>query len=261
MIFAFIFLLNFVELIVGASIQDEKPESDQWKGKWFPFNPVAGTADSSKGIPGQMKCDDDEGSIESDFNFNEIELDFNQFVCLANQSRYDPNPNINPIQKEHIIPPAFQASVVCTNEVITYPHQKLPTYGSFRPYPPVYGDFKFLPIQRWMHTLKLGGIVALYHPCANKMEVNKLKTSIQSCLYSHVITPSNLLTPERPLAVLSYGRSLEMSVHVPRLIRDFIRNKKESVKVVQGRRYDKGLIKEAKLVTTLDDTNLCPFSE
>lgn len=113
-----------------------------------------------------------------------------------------------------------------------------------------------------MHILKLGGIVGLYHPCANKMQVRKFKSLIQSCLYSHVITPSNLLSPERPLAVLSYGRSLEMSVHEPDFIRNFIRSKNKSVEiVVQGRRYNKELIKEAKLVTTLEDKNLCPYIE
>lgn len=255
----FFIFFNLLNCIVG------KTSTDQWNGKWFPFKPNTVSTDSSKGlnVPVQpfTNCDDDEGSIESDFNFNEIELDSYKFLCLENQSRYDPSTNINPIQKEHIIPPAFQASVVCTNEVINYPDHKLPTYGSFRPYPPLYGDYKFLPIQRWMHTLKLGGVVGLYHPCANKMEINKLKSSIQSCLYSHVITPSTLLSPERPLAVLTYGRSLEMSVLEPRFIRDFIRTKNKSVEIVQGQRYNKGLIQEARLVTTLEDTNLCPYSE
>lgn len=134
--------------------------------------------------------------------------------------------------------------------------------GSFRPHPPLYGDYKFLPIQRWMHILKLGGIVGLYHPCANQMQVQEFKSSIQSCLYSHVITPSNLLTPNRPLAVLSYGRSLEMSVNEPRFIRDFIRSKNKSVEIVlESRRYQMELIKEAKLVTTFDDKKLCPYNE
>lgn len=134
--------------------------------------------------------------------------------------------------------------------------------GSFRPNPPIYGDYKFLPIQRWMHTLKLGGIVGLYHPCANDMQVRMLKSAIQSCLYSHVITPSSLLSSERPLAVLSYGRSLEMSVCEPRFIRAFIRSKNKTVEAVaQNRRYNKELVKEATLVTTLNDETLCPYSE
>lgn len=113
-----------------------------------------------------------------------------------------------------------------------------------------------------MHILKLGGIVGLYHPCANKMEVRKFKSLIQNCLYSHVITPSNLLSSERPLAVLSYGRSLEMSVHEPHFIRNFIISKNKSVEIVaRGPRYNKELIKESKLVTTLDDNNVCPYNE
>lgn len=134
--------------------------------------------------------------------------------------------------------------------------------GPFRPRPPSYGDYKFLPIQRWMHTLKLGGVVGLYHPCANQMQVQKFKSVIESCLYSYVITPSNLLSSQRPLAILTYGRSLELSVFEPHLIKDFIQSKTKPVEVVTHKQfYTKGLLKEAKLVTTLFDEKLCPYSE
>ncbi|KAL5274660.1 hypothetical protein ACFFRR_001006 [Megaselia abdita] len=113
-----------------------------------------------------------------------------------------------------------------------------------------------------MHILKLGGIVGLYHPCANGMQVQKFKLIIQNCLYSHVITPSNLLSPERPLAVLSYGRSLELSAYEPRFIRDFIRSKIRPVEsIVLNQIYNKNIVKEAKLVTTLNDDKLCPYIE
>lgn len=184
-------------------------------------------------------------------------------MCIDNKNRFGPNVNLNPVQKEHIIPPAFQALPICTNERIMYPlHNSLPTYGPFHPNPPLYGDYKFLPMERWMHTLKLGGIVGLYHPCANKMQVQKLKSIIQSCLYSYVITPSTLLTSERPLAVLSYGKSLELSVFEPRFIRDFIKSKNKTVEIiVPNQWYNKELLKEAKLLTTFKDENLCPYIE
>lgn len=69
--------------------------------------------------------------------------------------------------------------------------------GTHRPLWAIYGEYKFLPKQRWVHNLEHGAVVMLYHPCANKYEVNLLKKIVRSCLYKHVITPYNLLTPDR----------------------------------------------------------------
>jgi hypothetical protein len=37
----------------------------------------------------------------------------------------------------------------------------------------------------------------LYHPCAHPTEVAKLKKLVKGCVGKHVITPSNLVPPER----------------------------------------------------------------
>jgi hypothetical protein len=37
----------------------------------------------------------------------------------------------------------------------------------------------------------------LYHPCAHPAEVNKLKKLVKNCVGKHIITPSNLVPPER----------------------------------------------------------------
>ena len=42
-----------------------------------------------------------------------------------------------------------------------------------------------------------GGIVALYHPCADLMEIKLLKNLVKTCLRRHVISPSIDLTKER----------------------------------------------------------------
>jgi len=39
-----------------------------------------------------------------------------------------------------------------------------------------------------------GGVVLLYHPCADRREVEKLRRVVTSCLRRHVITPSRLLS-------------------------------------------------------------------
>ena len=42
-----------------------------------------------------------------------------------------------------------------------------------------------------------GGVVMLYHPCANQLEVQKLKELVKGCLRRHIITPYNLLNEDR----------------------------------------------------------------
>lgn len=37
----------------------------------------------------------------------------------------------------------------------------------------------------------------LYHPCANPLEVERLKNLVNKCLWRHVITPYSYLDEER----------------------------------------------------------------
>lgn len=37
----------------------------------------------------------------------------------------------------------------------------------------------------------------LYHPCANPLEVERLKTLVRRCLWRHIITPYNYLDEDR----------------------------------------------------------------
>lgn len=69
--------------------------------------------------------------------------------------------------------------------------------GTHRPLWPKYGEYKYVPKQRWLHNLEHGAIVMLYHPCADEREIAKLKRIIQKCLFRHIITPYNGLTTDR----------------------------------------------------------------
>lgn len=44
--------------------------------------------------------------------------------------------------------------------------------GTHRKLWPVYGEYVYVPPQRWIHSLEHGAIVLLYHPCANLNQVN-----------------------------------------------------------------------------------------
>lgn len=132
--------------------------------------------------------------------------------------------------------------------------------GTHRSILPVYGEYSYLPVQRWLAALNYGGIVAVYHPCVNKRQLNDLRKLIKQCLYRHIITPYEKLDAERPFALIAWGRSLEMSVIDRELVVGFIR-----MNALQGPErtlrhglYNGGLVEHAKVVSDKDDNSLCP---
>lgn len=99
--------------------------------------------------------------------------------------------------------------------------------GPHRPAWPRFGEYTYLPPQRWLHALEVccivqmsllwevsfhkldhfvnisslifqhGGVVMLYHPCAHPLEVERLRRIVTSCLFHHVISANRHLTSER----------------------------------------------------------------
>lgn len=123
-----------------------------------------------------------------------------------------------------------------------------------------FGEYFYIPPQRWLHNLEHGSIVALYHPCANKDQVSKLKRLVKSCLYRHIITPYNKLSTERPMAVVGWGVSLEFSVFDESTVIEFIRKyaKTGPEKVSRNGQYKLMLTESSKIITDVDDSDLCP---
>lgn len=147
--------------------------------------------------------------------------------------------NLASTENCEIIPKGYRAQHVCMFHRLTY-NRTLPTFGSHRPLWPVYGEYQFLPLQRWLHSLEVwsfvlwmstvlqnchsmqcpamfqflvlsfmshrflpdlslqhGGIVMLYHPCAEPVLVRRLRKLLTGCFRKHIITPYTLLTQER----------------------------------------------------------------
>lgn len=131
--------------------------------------------------------------------------------------------------------------------------------GTHRPLWPKYGEYLFVPTQRWLHSLEHGAIVALYHPCSNKHMVEKLRHIVKNCLRRHVITPSNLLTRERPLALIAWGKSIEFSVTDEEVVTNFIKDNalEGPEKTSRDGQYSVNLIEAASIVSTIDDGTLC----
>ena len=139
-------------------------------------------------------------------------------------------------------------------------HLPHPSSGTHRPVWPIYGEYSYVPVQRWLHNLEHGAIVAAYHPCVNQRQLDEFKTLVKSCLYRHIITPYEKLEPSRPFALIAWGRSLEMSVVVRDICIGFIRMNalQGPEKMSRNGQYRGGIIEQAKVVSDIDDNNLCP---
>ncbi|XP_048742632.1 uncharacterized protein LOC125656087 [Ostrea edulis] len=151
---------------------------------------------------------------------------------------------------------------VCMNETITY-RDTIPLSGRHRPLWPVYGEYLYLPPQRWVHSLEHGAVVMLYHPCAKKEEVDKLKAIVEGCLRRHVITPYKSLPLAEPFALVTYKCRLTMNYvdedAVVRFIKEHALHAPENEVWVDGD-YSFGLLKPSKTLPRSGekDTSLCP---
>ncbi|XP_034110878.1 uncharacterized protein LOC117572280 [Drosophila albomicans] len=256
----------------STSTKSRSNIKDSWQGKWFPHAPGEVVADSTV-KPAAHKpiavCDDGVNNLAVDFDPLDVRQNYNYLCLQSNRSHFNPNLNTEALLTKHFLPSAYVPPAKCLNESIGYSHEP-PTNGAFRPLPAVYGTYKFLPPQRYMRNLAEGAIIMMYHPCAYHGQVEQLQHIVRGCLYRHLITPSQDLTPERPLALLSWSTSLSMSVVDSKQVGQFIRKyakygplgMSNLSRVVEKRdSYKAALLTEAHLVTDLDDSELCGYLE
>ncbi|KAL0124369.1 hypothetical protein PUN28_006298 [Cardiocondyla obscurior] len=156
------------------------------------------------------------------------------------------------------IPKTYKAPHICMNKRINY-DDVIPLYGPHRPLWPVYGEYKYVPEQRWLHSLEHGAIVMLYHPCANPLEVERLKNIVNKCLWRHIITPYSYLNEDRPLALLSWGCKLTMSYVNPTVVKRFIQKKalRGPEKNADNGQFKDGLLSQSSIVSDEVDSMLC----
>ncbi|XP_076833473.1 tumor protein p53-inducible protein 13 isoform X2 [Brachyhypopomus gauderio] len=103
---------------------------------------------------------------------------------------------------------------VCMDVPITYNHT-VPSSGVHRPIGAKSGEYLYCPPQRWLNNLKEGAIVLLYHPCVSAAARRTLAVVANSCLPYYILTAHPQLSQQRPFAVVSWGRTLEMSHITP----------------------------------------------
>ncbi|KAK7483378.1 hypothetical protein BaRGS_00025318 [Batillaria attramentaria] len=154
---------------------------------------------------------------------------------------------------------------VCLPNQIHYPDNEIPpTSGAHRPLWPDYGEYKYLPPQRWIHNLEHGAVVFLYHPCADQSDVEKMREVATSCLRKHIITPYKLLPPETPFAAVTWGCKLLMSHVQTSILRRFVKD--HALQSPEGNVASKGqytveLTTPARIVSDYHDSKICPGDE
>jgi len=125
---------------------------------------------------------------------------------------------------KHCFPNCFH---VCQNCTLDYPKEiygDIPTHGPHRPFFPTWGEYSFLPPQRWLHSIEHGAVVMLYHPCAGKKLVDELRKIVVGCLRKHIIAPSTRFTSEeRPLTLVAWLCRMTMAKVNKKEVEDFIR--------------------------------------
>ncbi|XP_055352738.1 uncharacterized protein LOC129598730 isoform X1 [Paramacrobiotus metropolitanus] len=152
-----------------------------------------------------------------------------------------------------------QAIHFCMKDKIKYT-QNPPTSGDHRPSWAVYGEYLYLPVQRWLHNMEHGTIVMLYHPCADPVQVEKLRSIVTGCIRRHIITPYNKLSKETPYALLAWGCKLLMGSVDEQAAMQFIQTRAKHGAEdlsMEGQFMDQ-LLRKAAIVSDFDDSVLCP---
>ncbi|XP_064620835.1 uncharacterized protein LOC135483743 isoform X2 [Lineus longissimus] len=129
----------------------------------------------------------------------------------------------------------YQPIHQCLNIDLKY-LEPVPTSGSHRPVWPKYGQYLYVPPQRWIHSLEHGAIVFLYHPCSDQKVVAQFKTAVESaanCKY--ITTPFRLpchresgsyywrSIENKPFILLFWGQSLHLDHFDQGKVTDFIK--------------------------------------
>ncbi|GFY72509.1 uncharacterized protein TNIN_163921 [Trichonephila inaurata madagascariensis] len=137
-------------------------------------------------------CDNAKNNLAIDWDGSPL-----NYTCYHPKNRLPVIKGMKPIEDCNI-PEKYYSKHVCMNEKIAY-DVTIPTYGNHRPLWPVYGEYIFVPPQRWLHNLEHGAVVMLYHPCAEPHEVEKLKKLVKDVVTNFIKTRA-LHGPEAELA-------------------------------------------------------------
>ncbi|TKR76054.1 hypothetical protein L596_017255 [Steinernema carpocapsae] len=205
----------------------------------------------------QDECDDGKTNLQVDWDEN----DFSQFTCMA-ELPWTSNSSIASVYYEI---PNFNATTDivehrCMSDRIFYTDIP-PLRGNHRPNWPMYGEYLYVPEQRWLHNLEHGSIILLYHPCVDQGELRRLRKLLTACVYRHIITPYNKLNPIYPLHLVAWGAKLQMNTVDEAAVVKFIRKHTHVAPEDISRQgvYNNYLMRPAQpLSNSPDDLHPCP---
>ncbi|CAG5114916.1 unnamed protein product [Candidula unifasciata] len=196
-------------------------------------------------------CDNGKANIQIDWDPNSSD----EYTCYEGSSE---NYKVR-LHSSHCDKTAQQPLHICYPRAINYT-EDLPTSGSHRPLWPKYGEYLYLPPQRWIHSLEHGAVVFLYHPCAEPSEIEKFKAVARDCLHRYILSPYKKLPPDMNFALLVWQCRLVMSnVDLPLMV-NFIKTRALNgpERVSRDGQYDVGLLRHAGIVSDVEDSELCP---
>ncbi|KAK7087127.1 uncharacterized protein [Littorina saxatilis] len=196
-------------------------------------------------------CDDAKTNIEIDWDPQSSA----EYTCDSDTL----SPSVPKIQSSCMEEPD-EGIHVCYPHAINYTDIP-PTSGRHRPNWPVYGEYTYVPQQRWLHSLEHGAIVMLYHSCADPQQVETLRNIVTGCLRKHIITPYKLLPEEMPFALLTWGCKLLMSSVTTSVATNFIKSR--ALQAPEGQvagdgEYNTSLTVPAQTVSDYKDSVICP---
>ncbi|XP_048837272.1 tumor protein p53-inducible protein 13 isoform X2 [Brienomyrus brachyistius] len=152
------------------------------------------------GVTMRQQCDDVKRLAEKD-------LIPDSMLRCSGPSWPEPSQILPSIDSSYTPQPPL---AVCMDSPISYSHT-IPSSGAHRPVGARSGDYLYCPPQRWVQNLRHGAAVLLYHPCASISQHSRLSLFARSCLSHYIITPFPQLSMQRPLAIVTWGRTLQLS--------------------------------------------------
>jgi len=215
------------------------------------------------GVP-NGNCDDAQTNLFVDWcdeNIGRPECAM-RYTCYNPTRPILPNAAVEPEYHSDSLPKNFTPRHFCMDKKLTY-KDALPTYGDHRPLWPKFGEYVYVPPQRWLHNIEHGAVIMLYHPCAHPAMVNRLKRLVKGCIRKHIISAYPDVPVDRPLALISWGHRMTMAHVEEDKVVDFIR--KYALHGPEGDlpkegQYTLALLELAKAPegSDIEDSVLCP---
>jgi hypothetical protein len=101
---------------------------------------------------------------------------------------------------------------LCLDKNITY-KEKIPLGGPHRPVWVTYGDYLYMPPQRWIHAVEHGAAIFLFNPCNRQDQIDYLKNLVKGCLRRHIITPYRKV-PINEFYIVTHGCRLKVNAEL-----------------------------------------------